>query len=512
LKRNLIDRVVGIFSPKAELERMRARLAVELVQRTIDRHAGALGLGYDGAAFGRRWKGTRLSNASADVIVGSAAGRLRARFRDLVRNNPQAARGVRTLVSQIIGTGIIGYPKDTLLRDEFSEWCNSLYADISHQMNFYGLQGLAMRTIVESGSVLIRRQRVKSSQMFKVPFKLQVLEPDFIDTARDELLSNNSMIKKGIEYDAFGKPVAYYLFEQHPGSAMSKIGQQYKTVRVPAEDIIHCFDVLRAGQTDGVPWGHPVLLRLQDYEDYEDAQLLRQKIAACFTGFIYDTEAPINETRTEGTDTKPMSDRFEPGAWEVLPPGKRIELATPPGVGADFEPYTTRVLQGIAAGIGCTYEQLTQDYSRVNFSSARMSFQQFFADVDNWRWNMFIPHVCSRVWSWWLEGYDLAVGLKPRQDQTIRWTPPRKFMVDPSKEVNSMKDLVRSGFQSLSETVRQLGEDPDEHFNEMAADNKLLDKLNLKLDSDPRSMTNTGQSQSAFEGNGANGDSANQGN
>jgi lambda family phage portal protein len=216
------------------------------------------------------------------------------------------------------------------------------------------------------------------------------------------------MIKKGIEYDAFGKPVAYYLFEQHPGSAMSKLGERYKTIRVPAEDIIHAYDVLRPGQTDGVPWGHPVLMRLRDYEDYEDAQLLRQKIAACFTGFIYDTEAPINETTTSSADSKPMSEKFEPGAWEVLPPGKDIKFTVPPGVGADFEPYTTRVLQGIAAGIGCTYEQLTQDYSRVNFSSARMSFQQFFADVDDWRWNMFIPMVNGRVWEWWLEGYDLA--------------------------------------------------------------------------------------------------------
>jgi lambda family phage portal protein len=510
LKRNLIDRVVGIFSPKAELERMRARLAVELVQRTIDRHAGALGLGYDGAAFGRRWKGTRLSNASADVIVGSAAGRLRARFRDLVRNNPQAARGVRTLVSQIIGTGIIGYPKDTLLRDEFSEWCNSLYADISHQMNFYGIQRLAMRTIVESGSVLIRKQRVNSKQMFKVPFKLQVLEPDFIDTSKDAIISATVTLKKGIEYDNFGKPLAYHLFEQHPGSALSTLGARYKTIRVPAEEIIHAYDVLRAGQTDGVPWGHPVLLRLRDYEDYEDAQLLRQKIAACFTGFIYDTEAAVNETVPSGTDSKPMSDRFEPGAWEVLPNGKRIELATPPGVGADFEPYTTRVLQGIAAGLGVTYEQLTQDYSRVNFSSARMSFQQFFADIDDWRWNMFIPMIAGRVWEWWLDGYDLASGISARADLGIRWSPPKKFMVDPTKEIAAMKDMVRSGFQSLSETVRQLGEDPVEHFDEMAADNELIDSLQLKLDSDPRSMTNTGQSQMAFEGNGNNGSAANQ--
>ncbi len=486
---------------------MRARVAVDLAERSISRLNP--GSSYEGAGSGRRWKGGQLHNASADVIVTAAANRLRARFRDLVRNNPQAARGVRTLVSQIIGTGIQGHATDKKLREAFNTWCYSTKADVGEQLNFYGIQKLAMRTIVESGSVLIRRQRVNSKEMLNVPFKLQVLEPDFIDISKEELLQNNSMIKKGIEYDKFGKPLAYWLYEHHPGSAMQRLGERYKTIRVPADEIIHCYDILRAGQTDGVPWGHPILLRLRDYEDYEDAQLLRQKIAACFTGFIYDNEAPINET-AGSADDKPMSDKFEPGAWEVLPPGKDIKFTTPPGVGADFEPYTTRVLQGIAAGMGVTYEQLTQDYSRVNFSSARMSFQQFFADVDDWRWNMFIPTICARVWDWWLDGYDLAQGISKKADRSIRWSPPKKFMVDPTKEISAMKDMVRSGFQSLSETVRQLGEDPSEHFAELADDNKTIDELKLKLDSDPRSMTGTGQSQSLFEGNGNNGDAQNQ--
>lgn len=471
-------------------------MAVSLVER----HAGQMG--YEGAGVGRRWKGTRQNNASADVVVGGAVGKLRSRSRDLARNNPQSSRAIRTLVSQMIGTGVIGQPKDQKLRDAWKEWAYSRKADLTEQMNFYGLQKLCMRTIVESGSVLIKKQRVSSKQMLNVPFQLQVLEPDFIDTSRDELIGDNR-VKKGIEYNKFGKPIAYYLFEEHPGSQLQRLGQLYKTVRVPAEDVIHCYDILRPGQTDGVPWLHSVLLRLRDYEDYEDAQLLRQKISACFAGFIYDTEAPVNETPTsDDEETKPMSDRFEPGGWEVLPPGKKIEFANPPGVGADFDPYTRRTLQGIAAGAGVTYEQLTQDYSQVNFSSGRMSYNQFYTDLDDWRWNMFIPMLCDRVWEWWTEGYDLATGIPKSADRSIRWSPPRRFMVDPTKEVAASKDMVRSGFTSLSETVRQFGEDPEEHFEEMSQDNKNLDRLGLKLDTDPRTMTSTGQIQSTNTGSG----------
>jgi capsid protein len=111
-------------------------MAVEIAERTLENFRPNAGYGYEGAAAGRRWKGTTLSNASADVTATGAANRLRARFRDLVRNNPQAARAIRTMTSQIIGTGIVGHPKDTELRSEFSLWCNSLSADVGTSDEF----------------------------------------------------------------------------------------------------------------------------------------------------------------------------------------------------------------------------------------------------------------------------------------------------------------------------------------------------------------------------------------
>lgn len=497
MKPNAIDKLIGMFSPESQLRRLKARYALELYSAYIQKRSQL----YEGAGGGRRWNGTTLSSASAETAVAGSVGRIRSRFRDLVRNNAHASRSVRTLASQIVGTGIIGHPRDERLRMEFMQWADSTQCDITSQLNFYGIQLLAVRSIVESGAVLIRRQRVSSRNSFVVPFKLQVLEPDFIDTSMDHL-EGDVRIRRGIEFDDFNRPIAYHLFEEHPGGSVSLKGIRRRTIRVPANEIIHAFDVLRPGQIEGMPWGHPIMMRLRDYEDYEDAQLLRQKIAACFTGFIHDIEAPANQVTSD--PTKPMSDKFEPGAWEVLPPGKDIKFAEPPGVGSDFEPYTRRVLQGIAAGMGVTYEQLTSDYSNVNYSSARMAQQQFQLDLDHWRYNMVIPQILSRIWDWFVEAGSINGIVTQTADKTIRWTPPKRFIVDPTKEVSALKDMVRSGFQSLSETVRQFGEDPDEHFDEMAADNQRLDRLQLKLDSDPRSITSAGQNQQSFmndEGN-----------
>jgi capsid protein len=38
-----------------------------------------------------------------------------------------------------------------------------------------------------------------------------------------------------------------------------------------------------------VPFGHAAMLRLKDLEEFEDTQLIRQKIAACFTAFRRST-------------------------------------------------------------------------------------------------------------------------------------------------------------------------------------------------------------------------------
>ncbi|SIS76252.1 phage portal protein [Phaeovulum vinaykumarii] len=62
--------------------------------------------GYDGAARGRRTEGWRAPGSSADTEIGVAGALLRDRMRDLVRNNPHAAKAVAVLVNNIIGAGI----------------------------------------------------------------------------------------------------------------------------------------------------------------------------------------------------------------------------------------------------------------------------------------------------------------------------------------------------------------------------------------------------------------------
>lgn len=482
LKPNWIDSLINFIDPVAANKRISARIANDLITRR-----------YEGAGRGRRWAGNKDSSASAEAEVGGAGNLLRFRARDLVRNNSEAANAVETLVANIVGSGIIPKIEDSLLSRTFNEWAiDSGEIDFHKEMNLYEIQELVCRTVVESGSAFILRVRDARAS---VPFRIQVLEPDYLDKSQDLLLGNGgNEVRYGIEYDRSGRRVAYYLFEEHPGDTRNMRSFIRRTRRVPASEVIHVFHKKRPGQHDGVPWLTPILLRLRDYEDYEDAQLVRQKIAACFVGFITDMDGPVNSS-TSDEDKKPMSDKFEPGAWEVLPSGKDIKFSQPPDVGSDYKSFTTRQLQRIAAGIGMTYEQLTSDYSNTNFTSGRMGKIEFTQKLAIWQYNLMCRRFCEPLWRWFVEGASLTPAVNGATRFDHRWTAPVPQLIDPAREVKAYGEMARHGFRSISEIIREMGYDPDQIMNELAQDTELADSLNLKLDSIPRHTTTAGIKQ-----------------
>lgn len=139
------------MAPRAATRRVLARQAFEGLARS-----------YEGAARGRRTDGWHAPGSSADAEIGRAGALLRDRMRDLVRNNPHAAKAVSVLVNNIIGAGIMprAASGDAALDREvdrlFETWARGCDAD--GQLDFYGLQTLACREMVEAGEVLVRRR------------------------------------------------------------------------------------------------------------------------------------------------------------------------------------------------------------------------------------------------------------------------------------------------------------------------------------------------------------------
>jgi lambda family phage portal protein len=481
-----LDRAVGYLSPQRGLKRIRARVAADLLVRH-----------YEGAAVGRRTQGWKRTNADANAAMGASLSRLRDHARDLVRNNPHASRATSTIANQVVGWGIVAKPstKNQAAADAWKAWALSPSCDADGRHDFYGLQKLAMRSIVESGEVLIRRRFRLPEDGLPLPIQLQLLEPDYIDTSRTGIvLPNGGKIIHGIEFDPIGRRVAYWLFPNHPGSSLSMFATGMlggNSVRVPADNILHVYHQERLGQVRAASWFAPILLKLKDYDEYDDAQLMKQKIAACLavlTSDVDGTAAPLGTV--DDTSADPQIDSLEPGLIMNLPPGRTVTVVDPPRVN-EFNAYAEITLRTIAAGIGVTYEDLTGDYTDLPFSAARMSRLAHQARVDDWRWRTLIPQFCDPIWRWAMEA--AAIMGQVRGDApTASWTPPPVPYIDPDKEGLAFQRNIRGGAQTWSESVRERGYDPDELLKEYASDNKKFDDLGIILDSDARMTTQQG--------------------
>jgi len=476
-----LDRLIAWLAPNRALRRARARVALQLVRY------------YEGAARSRRTEGWRVgSGTSANAELAPALGALRDRSRDLVRNNPYGRRAVRHTASSLVGYGITGTvvgpdAQRVPLQAAWDAFVCSPQCDHRGKQTFGGLQRLVARTFAESGEVLARRVWDDAAPM---GLRVQVLEPDYLDSASTLLplpsdLRAGHRIVAGVEVDADDRPAAYWLLPHHPGDVLTSStgGLLAQPVRVPAADVAHVYDEERPGQARGCPLLAPATIRLRDLDEYEDAQLQRQKIAACFAAFYL---TPDGGTRTR---SDALCDHVEPGMTEELPPGWDVKFGEPPGVDG-YDDVMTRGLQAVGAATGVPYEELSGDYSKVNFSSARMARAAFHALLDELQWQVFIPGFCERVFGWFVEaavlqGYRTA-------DCTMEWTTPRKTLVDPAREIPAAIAGARATLTSPQELMRELGFDPKTTLNEWEQFAAWLDEAGLVSDIDPRRTTSQG--------------------
>lgn len=483
-----LDRSISWLSPQWGLQRSKARTATNIL------------LSYEGARSDRRTSGWTAVDSSANAEIGSALSNLRKRSRDLVRNNAYAANAIDELAGQAVGTGITARPKPRNGNQDIARLISEGWkifvdeCDADGQLDLYGLQDLAVRTVVESGEVLIRRRLRYVDDGYRIPLQIQILEPDFIDTAKTEE-TKTGMIIQGVEFDLLGNRVAYWLFPSHPGDVSSGFSRASLTSkRVPADMILHVYRKKRQ-QVRGVPWLAPVIITMRDEDEYTEAELVRKKIEACFATFITqeDDASTLSVGETETNDAGQLEETIEPGMIKYLRPGEKVETAVPSGTGLGYRDFKRDIQTRAATGLGLTYEQFTGDLSNVNYSSYRAGMLSFRTKMDQFRWLCFVPMFCRPVAKWFAD-IAFAAGQIPTRDFQMEWSMPKYGSVDPQKDANATQTAIRNGTKTWPQAVGEEGYDPDEQIAEIQEANKKLDEAGIVLDCDPRQRTASGGS------------------
>lgn len=435
-------------------------------------------------------------STSASTEIAAASSVLRNRARDLVRNNPYAARIIDIWCGNAVGAGITTRWEDARHRQAWAQWAETTACDIEGRLNFPGIQALAMRAVVESGEVLLRRIPVRLSPENPIGMALQVLECDHIDTARNSAV--DPVVVQGIELDAYGRPSAYWLFPQHPGAIWLPGLGTLASVRVPASDLVHLFRKRRPGQLRDVTWLAPILTALRNLDTYESALIDKAIVEAMQAMIVTNPDA---EDRLTGKDSALLRDAAG-NAIETLESGmilyghgqRSIEQVSPTGGGSHLG-YARRTLEKSAVGAGITYDQLTGDLTKANYSSLRAGKIESRRQIEQVQWHMLVPGLVQPIATWFHQAGARAQLWAPGQDMGATHTPPAHEMIDPLKDTLALIAQVRAGFVSPQDAIATFGEDFRDHIDELRAAFGTLTEAGLILDIDPRAVTKVGGAQ-----------------
>ncbi|HBP5622620.1 TPA: phage portal protein, partial [Pseudomonas aeruginosa] len=207
---------------------------------------------YEGAGTGRRAAGWDAPEAALNAVAIPALPTLRKRSRAAVRNDPYAASAISKRVSNLIGTGITPRARldDAALREALNllweDWVDE--SDADDRTDFYGLQMIIARMVEEAGECFVRRRNRRPEDGLAVPLQLQVLPPDFVPVDRNFKTRSGNVVRAGIEFDAIGRRVAYWMWQSHPGDPAAPRRGYNQLNRIPADQVLHIFEPLEGGQ------------------------------------------------------------------------------------------------------------------------------------------------------------------------------------------------------------------------------------------------------------------------
>lgn len=451
---------------------------------------------YAGASLGRLFADFKADSSSADVELKQALPILRDRSRALARNDPYAKRFFNLIKTNVIGdTGLSLEVKarnsdrsldaigNSILEEAWWDWGRICSAD--GKMSWTDIQQYAVEAWKRDGEAFI--QIVRGPQ-YTHGIALNPIEADLVDDQKNQRLPNGHQIKMGVELDAYGRPTAYWIKQNHPGDTDFATISVHKAVRVPADRIIHFYTQERAGQTRGEPALAPVMSAIKMLNGHREAELVAARMSAAKMGFF--TTPTGNDFNADDYDGEVPIIEAEPGSFHQLPAGvdfKAFDTSHPSTAFSDFQ---KGILRGIASGLGVSYSSLSNDLEGTSYSSIR---QGALEERDNYRvMQMFtVRHLAEPVYSAWLKhvmDFSFIPLPSTRYDKFYRASifRPRGFSwVDPQREMQAAVIGLQNGLLAPSDIAAQYGRDTEELFLTWQRDKLLAESYGLTLAFEP---------------------------
>ncbi|WP_438834686.1 phage portal protein [Citrobacter braakii] len=487
---------------------------------------------YDAAdSFSDQMANWQPSLWSPDNEINIYRDRIVSRMRDLARNDGWASGTITRVLDNAIGANYrpIFKPDYRMLRlitgnkafdatwaDEYGKvieahwrsWANDpgRYCDVERKQTVSQMLRLGFRhKLLDGDALLVLQYRTDRLGPGRGQYAttLQIVDPDRLSNPQQNFDMPN--VRGGVEIDADGAPVAYHIREAHIGDWWS--GAKTMTwQRIPRETswgrpiVIHDFDMERGAQHRGMGILAPIVQRLKmliKYDESEleaailnaifgayiespyDAQMVSSALGDTGGGFVDGEELSAYQTqRTEYYQDKRLN--LQNGARiPHLFPNEKIVTLSAARPTSNFDGFESAVLRNIAAATGLSTQQVTQDWSDVNYSSARAAMLEAWKTLTRRRddyatgtaqpvASAFVEEIHS------IESLPLPAGAPDFLDAKAaycraRWMGPGRGWIDPVAEKKGSILGMNAGLSTLEmEAAENAGEDWEEMLDQRA--------------------------------------------
>ncbi|HEY0545310.1 MAG TPA: phage portal protein [Pyrinomonadaceae bacterium] len=486
----------------AQLRHEQAAARAKLERREKRR---ALRRSYDAARVDRLSRDFTVVNTSNNFELRRSLRFLRARSRDLARNNDYVKKFLSMVRNNVAGptgmklqvrardkNGELDQVLNRTIETAWKQWCHKENASLNGKLSWTAIQRKHINAIARDGESLLRICDADNP----FGFSLKFYSADWLDETFNERLPNGNRVIMSVELDENDRPVAYHLTP--PPSDYLFLDRDAKAnwrTRVPAEEIIHSFLMDDENSDDdtqvrGVPWIHTAIKRLKILGAYEEAELVAARVGACKMGF-FKQETPEEEEYTGEEDDE--EDRSNPnlphnaeaGQFDLIPAGYTFESYDPTHPNTSYPSFIKGVLRGIAAGMDVTYFSLAEDLEGVNYSSARIGL---LSERDTWRGlqHFQIEELQRRVFLAWLRSAMMtgAVNIRVadyKRLQEPHFQPRGWRWIDPYKEIQAAKMAVEEGFDARTDVIGEQGGDFEEKMTTLAHEQKVIKEKGVVL-------------------------------
>ena len=451
-----------------------------------------------------------LRSADADMLRDS--GVIRARARDLYRNHPYARQAVRASAIGVIGKKLryscrpdhkfLGLDFEEAVRwgQEFERVWDTyshglgVFADAGRRMNFTQQMRLAHKARFVDGEAF---GTLEWAPWRKWRTCLQLIDVDRLSSPHQTPESVH--LKAGVALNDLSEPIAYHIRHSHPADTGILGAKPFEWLRVDRETawgrpiVLHSYEMERSGQTRGMSAFAPVILDMKMGREFTETSLQQAILQASYAAVMIsqqnykealeiiaasppDKASSIADLAAENLEAAvayhdQVKVKFNGASVPILWPGEDLRLLTPGNTAANLGDFQDHATRSYAAGTGTDPIAVSQNFSNVNYSSAKMSSASSWRGYEIMREDLIgdlaMPHVAAFLEEVFHSGaLPLPKGIKPHEfydarDALIKGT----FLtmgapnLDPVKEAQALNLELTMGTATLQDAAAEKGVD-----------------------------------------------------